>query len=316
MFSALFKNSEEYRLRTRLQGSTSPINCLAFTADGKLLASGGDDESIRIWDIEGKGEHIIIFGLESGVMISKLAATGADNWIKNLKTSVGGACLSIDQNLLLVDNLVKGFDVYSYPHTSPSDSFTIKRGKTYLQDSVFLEDGSSIGCGSDHGKIYLYSLETTKCVQTLKHGSKITMVQALDACSNNNYHLIASGTTEKRPKIHIWEKSSGPKRQRERDHGCNWVFLLVILNLSVLVAVVVALAGDEGQQYLLQGSKFFTVEGGFRALPTVVVQPRHSEPSELKKLSDAVYQRAKEGMMKRGVDLEDPEWRQRLEESL
>jgi WD40 repeat protein len=27
------------------------VNCLAFRPDGRILASGGDDRSIRLWDV-------------------------------------------------------------------------------------------------------------------------------------------------------------------------------------------------------------------------------------------------------------------------
>lgn len=136
-------------------------------------------------------------------------------------TSSGAASFSIDESLLLVDNLVKGFDLYSYPRTSPSETFTIACEKTYIHDAVFLEKSNSIACGSDHGKLYLYSLDTTKLIQTLKHGSKTSMLQALDvsififkisvvtllqACSSSERHLIASGSNENKPNICIWEK--------------------------------------------------------------------------------------------------------------
>ncbi len=34
-----------------LKGHTGPVRCLAYHPDGQLLASGGDDRSIKLWDI-------------------------------------------------------------------------------------------------------------------------------------------------------------------------------------------------------------------------------------------------------------------------
>ena len=31
-----------------------PINCLSFSHGGELLASGGDDETVRVWEISTK----------------------------------------------------------------------------------------------------------------------------------------------------------------------------------------------------------------------------------------------------------------------
>ncbi|KDR76616.1 hypothetical protein GALMADRAFT_139529 [Galerina marginata CBS 339.88] len=313
---------EEYRVLMRLTGPAGPVNTLAFGPDAKFLASGGDDEKVRIWDVATKqihqvieddlerwgqitctqwltgftdngntlcfgtgrgqdffkelssttvlpfnepveamdydkknklvlsshggkiklfhverngtlialwsknwndiqqakgsiprsvhfcdrGENIVIFGLESGVMLSKAAATGGDNWTKVLKSSIGNATFSTDQQWLLVDNLAKGFDLYNYPHSSPSDSFPVSRTKAFVQQGVFLENETSVACGSDHGYIHIFSLGTSKPLQTLKHGSAKTMVQVLDACSTVNQHLIASGTDEKKPVIYVWEK--------------------------------------------------------------------------------------------------------------
>jgi hypothetical protein len=92
----------------------------------------------------------------------------------------GNVCLSADENWLLVDNLTKGFDLYQYPRTSPSDSFSIQREKAIVQEGIFLENETSIACGSDHGDIYVFSLGTSKCLQKLKHGGGKAAIQVLD----------------------------------------------------------------------------------------------------------------------------------------
>jgi hypothetical protein len=103
-----------------------------------------------------------------------------------------------------------------------------------------------IACGSDHGRIYTFSVGTAKCIQKIKHGSSKSLVQVLSVRTRSSFplpfrliinyqgsttrerHLIAGGTNDKRPDIYVWEKHVGSKYtyisesllsdfQRERD---------------------------------------------------------------------------------------------------
>lgn len=135
--------------------------------------------------------------------MSKLAATGVDNWSKVLKSSMcvihkhehrvtvltvtfhsGNVSFSANQKWLLVDNLTKGFDLYEFPHTSPSESFSVSRTKVFVHQGIFLEGGMAVACGSDHGLIHIFSRGTSTCLQKLKHGSRKTMIQVLDVRGN------------------------------------------------------------------------------------------------------------------------------------
>ncbi|PPR03094.1 hypothetical protein CVT26_004613 [Gymnopilus dilepis] len=44
-------STNRYRLATTLKGHDAPINTLAFNLQGTLLASGGDDEEVKIWEM-------------------------------------------------------------------------------------------------------------------------------------------------------------------------------------------------------------------------------------------------------------------------
>jgi len=66
---------------SRFEGHDGPVNCVAFAADGGLLASGGADGSVRIWSVEdgielacleGHGRPVfsVSFGQDGGVIFS------------------------------------------------------------------------------------------------------------------------------------------------------------------------------------------------------------------------------------------------------
>jgi hypothetical protein len=101
----------------------------------------------------------------------------------------GYACFNADRTRLLVDNLAKGFDLYDFPQSSPSDSFTIPRERAFVQEAIFLEDETMIACGSDHGRIYTFSVGTAKCIQKIKHGSSKSLVQVLTVLTHTSFSL-------------------------------------------------------------------------------------------------------------------------------
>ena len=91
----------------------------------------------------------------------------------------GNATLSSNEDWLLVDNLANGFDLYQFPRTSPSESFHIPRERAYIHGCAFV-GGGLVACGSDHGIVYLYSLDTGRFVGNLRHGSRNVVIQVVE----------------------------------------------------------------------------------------------------------------------------------------
>jgi WD40 repeat protein len=44
-------SAQEPKLQATLKGQTSGLNSVAYSPDGKTLASGSSDETIKLWDV-------------------------------------------------------------------------------------------------------------------------------------------------------------------------------------------------------------------------------------------------------------------------
>ena len=104
-------------------------------------------------------------------------------WSYEQPFSSGHATICLRERRLLVDNLSKGFDLYDLPRSSPSYTFAVPGKKRCVKVGVFGEDSSIIACGSDHGKIYIFSTASPVPLQIMGQSSRWIPIQALDVSS-------------------------------------------------------------------------------------------------------------------------------------
>jgi hypothetical protein len=78
-----------------------------------------------------------------------------------------------------VENLSKGFDLYDLPRSSPSYTFQTPTNKRCVKDGVFAEETTVAVCGSDHGRIYVFSTASPDPVQIIKQANRKVEIQAI-----------------------------------------------------------------------------------------------------------------------------------------
>src|ERR1700678_2011023 len=91
----------------------------------------------------------------------------------------GNAAICSRGKSLLVENLSKGFDLYDLPLSLPSYTFQTPTRKRCIKDGVFVEESTVVACGSDHGKIYIFSMASSDLVQVIKQANNRVEVQAV-----------------------------------------------------------------------------------------------------------------------------------------
>lgn len=114
------------------------VTSIAFSPDGKLLATGGRDNTITVWDVE-------------RMRTLREPLRGHENWITNLRFSRNGKTListSLDKRIMLWD--------LSSSELTPKPLFGHKKGIISLALSL---DGKKIATGSDDGEIILWDLD-------------------------------------------------------------------------------------------------------------------------------------------------------------
>ena len=85
------------KIEAILRGHTNVVTALCFSSDGKLLASGGADRTVRIWPLDRPGQSSLLLeghrDLVSGVAFSpdgrRLASSGYEGEIRLWRTSDG-----------------------------------------------------------------------------------------------------------------------------------------------------------------------------------------------------------------------------------
>ena len=197
---------------------TDSVNSVCFSPDSKTIASGGDDDTVRLWDVN-TGTHIKTLTGHTGEVSSvsfspdgsTIASGGDDNTVRlwdadtgrHIKTLKGhtedvlsisfspdGQTLASGSGSLYSfspeDNMVRLWDANTGTHIKTLT------GYTYAVNSVsFSPDGNTIASGSWDNTVRLWDADTGRHIKTLK--GHIDLVWSVSFSPDGN--TIASGSS-------------------------------------------------------------------------------------------------------------------------
>ncbi len=173
----------------RLEGHDNYVNSVSFSPDGKTLASGSADKTIKLWN------------LETGTEIRALK--GHDNYVVSVSFSPDGKTLasgSTDKTIKLW-NLETGTEIR-----------TLKGHDNYVNSVSFSPAGKTLASGSGDKTIKLWNLETGTETRTLKgHDDSVYSV-----IFSPDGKALASGSTDKT--IKLWNLETGSEIRTFKGH--------------------------------------------------------------------------------------------------
>ena len=216
-----FMHTSEGSLQTTLTGHTQWVRSVCFSPDGKYIASGSDDDTIRVWNIEKNEEKTILKGHAlrvNSVCFSpdgKYIVSGSpDNtvrvwdWKKDEEktilrhhTSVESVCFSPDGKYI-VSGLKNGnVRVWDW---EKNEEKTILEGQTSRVESVcFSPDGKYIASGSNDATVRVWDWEKNEEKTILKGHTKWVN----SVCFSPDGKYIASGSADSTVRVWDWEKN-------------------------------------------------------------------------------------------------------------
>ncbi|NEU75688.1 protein kinase [Hassallia byssoidea VB512170] len=183
-----------WRLVHTLQGHSDLVRAVAISPDGETLASGSNDNTIKLWN------------LPTGQIIRTLQ--WHSDWVCSLAISPDGITLasgSADRNIKLW-NLATGWEMSNLDRHSNS-----------VRSVAISPDGVILASGSCDNTIKVWNLATGQQIRTLQGHSYPVNSVAISPDSN----IVASGSVDRT--IKLWNLATGKEIRTIRGHSA-WVY--------------------------------------------------------------------------------------------
>lgn len=172
-----------------IRGNSGIVYSIAFSPDGKSIASGGVDKVPKLWN------------LEDGLVAETFP--GHTNFVNSVAFSPDGKSLASAGD----DGTIRIFRI-----GAGSGPNTVKGDRDSVWSAVFFPDGERLASGGNDGTVKLWRVGSRKPYKTLKgHSGYVYSV----SISSDGKH-VASGSADHN--IKIWDAESGARKLTLAGH--------------------------------------------------------------------------------------------------
>ncbi|KAI0652702.1 WD40 repeat-like protein [Trametes meyenii] len=164
-----------------------------------------------------KCRKVYVFGLHDGTMYKLSGTDGKILTSKNLSDKIGHASVAAKEQLVVVDNVGSGFNVWDLNPETHQRTFPTGQPTRFLPRQVaFVDDARAIVGGSDHGAVYVFERKTGAPLEVLRHAQQ-GLVQTISTTERDSVSLIASGTSCGTGTIRVWQAKKLPVASDKRS---------------------------------------------------------------------------------------------------